>query len=479
MIRGTIYITCSRAALILSGFVLNVILGRWLGPEQFGVFGIINSIGTTIELILLSSLAKGVSKFIAENERSIRSIINGGLLIQAISGLFIFGVLFFGADLIASLLNDQEMAIYFRMLSLFIPIAGLAFVYESALNGIRYFGNQAVITIIFHITRLIGAIFFVYIGLSLKGAILGLIVADIVRLFIGRYFCKGLRAKGNYNMKSLVKFGFQTAMLSFTTILLVNIDIVAVKVLLKDGAFTGFYNATLTISRMPSFMVGALGVTLFPLIVKSISENNEELTKRYISQSVKYLLLFIIPMTFLISATSEGLISILYGEVYSASARSLSILIFGWAFLTLNMMFNMIILAGDKPYIAVIMGLFLIPFSIVLNLTLIPIMGIDGAAWAATVTNIVGCALAGGYVYIRFNAFVNFASAVRILLASIITYLIAIFYPAEGFMLFANYIFLSIVFFVLLVILGEITIDDIMNLKGSVFKTLKKEKVAV
>jgi len=121
----------------------------------------------------------------------------------------------------------------------------------------------------------------------------------------------------------------------------------------------------------------------------------------------------------------------------------------------------------------------LIPFSIVLNLTLIPIMGIDGAAWAATVTNIVGCALAGGYVYIRFNAFVNFASAVRILLASIITYLIAIFYPAEGFMLFANYIFLSIVFFVLLVILGEITIDDIMNLKGSVFKTLKKEKVAV
>src|SRR3989304_336065 len=224
MIRGTIYITCSRAALILSGFVLNVIVGRWLGPEQFGVFGIINSIGTTIELILLSSLAKGVSKFIAENERSIRSIINGGLLIQAISGLFIFGVLFFGADLIASLLNDQEMAIYFRMLSLFIPIAGLAFVYESALNGIRYFGNQAVITIIFHITRLIGAIFFVYIGL-------------------------------------------------------------AVKVLLKDGAFTGFYNATLTISRMPSFMVGALGVTLFPLIVKSISENNEELTKRYISQS--------------------------------------------------------------------------------------------------------------------------------------------------------------------------------------------------
>src|SRR3990172_9893642 len=190
MIRGTIYITCSRAALILSGFVLNVILGRWLGPEQFGVFGIINSIGTTIELILLSSLAKGVSKFIAENERSIRSIINGGLLIQAISGLFIFGVLFFGADLIASLLNDQEMAIYFRMLSLFIPIAGLAFVYESALNGIRYFGNQAVITIIFHITRLIGAIFFVYIGLSLKGAILGLIVADIVRLFIGRCFCK-------------------------------------------------------------------------------------------------------------------------------------------------------------------------------------------------------------------------------------------------------------------------------------------------
>jgi Na+-driven multidrug efflux pump len=125
------------------------------------------------------------------------------------------------------------------------------------------------------------------------------------------------------------------------------------------------------------------------------------------------------------------------------------------------------------------MGLFLIPFSIFLNLTLIPIMGIDGAAWAATVTNIVGGALAGGYIYIRFNALVNFASVARILLSSIIIYLIAVFYPAKGFMLFANYMILSVVFFFLLILFKEITREDISAVKDKIFRIMQREKVTV
>ncbi len=479
MLKGTIYLTGARAVFIITGFLLHVSLGRWLGPEQFGVFGVINSIVTVIELIFLTSIAKGVSRFIAEKEHSIRSIINSALAIQSLSGLAIFGILFFGADLIASLLYDQEMSTYFRMLSVLIPLAGLAFVYESTLNGIREFGRQAVVMVIFHISRLIGALSFVYMGLAVKGAVLGLIVADVIRFIVGRQFCTRLRSKGNYDRKRLIKFSLNMAVFSFAGIVLMNIDLIAVKIILKEDSMTGFYNAALTLSKMLSFMVGGLSVTLFPSIVKSIADNNKELTERYVNQSLKYLLLIIIPLTFLISATSEGLISFVYGKVYSVGAQPLSILIFGWAFLTIAMMFNTIILASNKPYVAAIIALLLIPANIFLNLMFIQRMGINGAAIATTIVYSINCIISGTYVLLRFKTLTNPVSVARILLSSIIIYLIAVFYPAEGFMLFANYIALSIVFFVLLIILGEITLEDIMNLKGSILKKLQKEKIAV
>ena len=476
MFKGTIYLTGSRIVFIITGFLLNAMLGRWLGPEQFGIFGIINAVLTVFEVTIAASIARGVSKFVAENEASPRTVINGAFIIQAVSGIFIFAAVFFGADLIADLLQDHGLSGYFRMLAFLIPVTGLAIVYESSLNGIRAFGRQAVLILVFHISRLVWVLSFVVMGLAVKGAILGLIVAEITRLFVGRYFCRELGGKGSIGPMKLLEFGVQMGALSFTYVILMNIDLMAVKVILKESSLTGFYNAALTISKMPSFLMGALSATLFPSIVRSISENDRVLTEKYINQTMKYLLMIIMPLTFLISATTEGLIFFVYGSDYVPSAQPLSILIFGWAFLAISTVFNTIILATDKPYVAALIGLLLIPVSILLNLVLIQRMGINGAAWAATVTNVVGCALAGGYVYLCFNTLVKFASVARILLSSIVIYFLAILYPVSGALLLGKYFFLFPVFFILLFVFGEITIDDIINLKSSVFKILKKEK---
>lgn len=479
MFKGTIYLTGSRIVFVITGFLLNAMLGRWLGPEQFGVFGIINAMLTVLEVTLLASIARGVSKFVAENEGSPRTVINGAFIIQAVSGIFIFAIVFFGADLIAGLLQDHGLSGYFRMLAFLIPVTGLAIVYESSLNGIRAFGRQAVLILVFHISRLVWVLSFVVMGLAVKGVILGLIVAELVRLFVGRYFCRGLGGKGSIGPMELLKFGVQMGALSFTCIVLMNIDLMAVKVILKESSLTGFYNAALTISKMPSFLMGALSVTLFPSIVKSISENDRVLTEKYINQTMKYLLMSIMPLTFLISTTSEGLIFFVYGSDYLPSSQPLSILIFGWAFLTISMVFNTIILATDKPYVAALIGLLLIPVSILLNLVLIQRMGINGAAIATTLIYFINCAIAGGYVLFSFGTLINPFSLVRILLASVVIYLLAIMYPLTGIMLFPGYISLLLIFFALLIVLGEITIDDIMNLKGGVLKIFNKEKIAV
>ncbi len=479
MFRGTFYMTIAKLVLVLTGFLLHTILGRWLGPEQFGIFGIINSFIVMLEFILLASIARGVSKFIAEDEDKARTIINAGFKIQSVIGIAIFCIFFFGADLIANLLNDPELSVYFKMFSFLIPIAGFAVIYEFALNGVKAFGRQAIIMIIFHISRLIATLFFVYIGLSVKGAIMGLILSDIIRLLAGRYFCKDFRSEGDFPLKQLITFSLHIGIYSVAGTLLFNIDLIAVKVLLKENLFAGLYTSAQAIARMPWFIAGAISMALFPLVSRSISEGDDELTKKYLNQTLRYVLAICIPFSFLINATSQSLLPMLFGQVYADAATPLNILIFGMSFMTINTILNTVILASERPFVAVAIGMVLVLIDIILNIFLVPKMGINGAAWAATITGIAGCVLSGGYLFYRFNIRVNLASAARILLSSIIVYFIATLYLTEGFMLFANYIALSIVFFVLLIILGEFTIGDIMNLKGSILKKLQKEKIAV
>ncbi len=479
MFRGAFYMTIAKLVLVLTGFLLHTILGRWLGPEQFGIFGVINSFIVILEFILLASIARGVSKFIAEDEDKARTIINAGFKIQSVIGIAIFCIFFFGADLIANLLNDPILSVYFRMLSFLIPIAGFAVIYEFALNGVKAFGRQATILIIFHISRLIATLFFVYIELSVKGALMGIILSDIIRLLAGRYFCRDFRSKGDFPFKRLLTFSLHIGIYSIAGTLLFNIDLIAVKVLLKENLFAGLYTSALSIARMPWFIAGAVSMALFPLASKSISDGNDDLTKKYLSQTLRYVLAICIPFSFLINATSQSLVPMLFGQGYADAAAPLNILIIGMSFMTINTILNTVILAGERPFIAVAIGMSLVLIDIILNIFLVPEMGITGAAWATTITGITGCVLSGGYLFHRFGFRVNLGSAARILLSSVIIYFIATFYLAEGFMLFANYIALSIVFFVLLIILGEITLEDIMNLKGSILKKLQKEKIAV
>ena len=87
---------------------------------------------------------------------------------------------------------------------------------------------------------------------------------------------------------------------------LMNIDLLFVKAMVIDNAKTGFYTSATTLARTPYFIFIALSATLLPSISKSIANNDFKLTNKYINQSLRYLLLLLIPGTLLVSATSKN-----------------------------------------------------------------------------------------------------------------------------------------------------------------------------
>ena len=94
MKKGLLYLMVSRIVWIASGFAIHVGLGRLLGPEQYGIFGVIISLISVTYLVLGNGIRQAVTKYIASDLRLAGVIKTTGLKIQTILCLMFGGAFF-------------------------------------------------------------------------------------------------------------------------------------------------------------------------------------------------------------------------------------------------------------------------------------------------------------------------------------------------------------------------------------------------
>ena len=479
--KGTIYLMSAQLIFLIGGYAIHFGLGRYMGPELYGTFGVIISLLTICRVLVESGTGQAVSKYTAERNKLADKIKNQAIKIQIVFAFIIFLFLFTLAPLIANLLKDSTLTPYIRFIAFFIPVSSLYAVYLGLLNGIRAFGKQAKISIIYEAIKVLAVFTLVFLGFKVWGAITGYLMASIVSLIMAYHYWiskdrEDIGVRSNFEMSKIIKFAAPVILFSLAFNLVMSLDLFFVKAILREKAQVGFYTSAAALSKAPYFIFLALSGTLFPSIAKSTSnKGSEELTKRYINQSLRYTLIFLVPCTFIISATSRDLISLVYTGKYLTAAYPLSILIFGLTFLCLFIILTTVITASGKPRISLGIVLVLLVVNIILNRTLVSIYGLIGAAIATTITGILGLLISGIYVYHRFHSLTSLLSLFRILVASSIIYVIARSFSLSGIALIGYYIGLLSIYFALLFIFREIKKEDIQVAKG-IFSGLRKSK---
>ena len=460
MARGTFYQFISGIVFVASGYVIHIGLGRFLGPELYGIFGIVLSLLSINYLFLLSGVRDSVSKFTAENPLSVHSILIQGLRVQGVFSI-VLALFYFGlSSVIADLLNDSSLAPYFRISALAIPLTALYTAYLGSLNGIRSFGKEAAIKIIYSLAKVILIFAFVFLGFQISGAIFGYIVAALVALLVAKYTCRFENFSSPFDRKKIISFAVPIIIFSGVSTLLTNLDLLFVKAILQDNSQAGFYTAASTLTKTPLPIFYAFSLTVFPSVSKSTSLGDLPLTQAYIRSSLKYLTMLIIPIAFLVSATSKNLINLFYSEQFTAAGIPLSILIFGMSFFSIFTLLITVINASGRPITSMIFGLVMIPISVVLNLILIPAYQLLGAALATSISVLFGVLIAGTYVYMKFKTFMYGGSIMKIVLASGIIFFISLLYQPSGLALLVQYIILFGFYFLLLYFLKELSPED-------------------
>jgi len=458
---GTIYFILVQVVFLASGYIIHAGLGRTLGPELYGTFGVVIALVTVFNLILISGMPQAASRYIAVDNRNARAVkkASNRIMLYFSAGLFV--LYFLLADVIASLLLDPGLALYIRVSALIIPVYAFYSLYTGFLNGLREYGKQAKAMFSYNVAKVAGVFALILLGFSVAGAIAGFILAPLIGLFVASHYFRPDRNESVFDQKELLGFAIPVIIFSVAFTVLMSLDLFFVKRMIA-GDEVGYYAAASNLSRLPYYTLTAVGAALFPAVAAC---GSREQIGKYLMGSMRYVLILLFLIVALVSSTSGGLITLFYSSKYIPAALPLTVLVFGMGFLTLFSIFTTVITASGMARTAMIISIAMIPLAFAAGAVLVPAYSLLGAAAATTAVSFLGFAVALFYVHRIAGRVAEPVSVLKVGLASVVVFVLISQVHVQPLLLPVLYAAMSVLYFGILVAVKEIGMEDIRRLK--------------
>ncbi len=408
--HGTIYLIAAQISFVLSGYATHIGLGRFLGPADYGVYAVVISLMTMVNLILSTGIPQAVSKYVAHGDGNELHVKRTAQKMQLTFSLILFIIYYSFAGQLATLLNDPGMAPYLRLSSFIVPAYALHALFVGYFNGLKEYGKQSLMIILYSVFKVVFILGFALTSYALYGAITGFIISSVAVLIMGFYFVhsadKRLPASDNghsmISAKTILDFATPIVFYSVATNLIMSFDLFFVKAYLTDMD-AGIYSAVSTISKVPFYVIAGIYGALFPAISSMSVHNDRSQMTLQIIKSVKYSMLILVPSTLFVVLFSRQVLSFLFSAQYSAGSTALGVLTIGMGFFGLFSLFTTVINGSGQPRVSMIMSLLVLVLDVLLNRSFIPLYGIAGAAMATCISCLLGLVVSFLYVYRKYN----------------------------------------------------------------------------
>ncbi len=304
----------------LGNYVFNLMLGRQLGPSMFADLSLI----VTFMLVLTfatTTITTTTARFAATYSSSddmhqlaaLRSWLQRWVLLI---GILLLLSLVLGAAPLATLFH-MHSSLPFIILGVGMPIFFLLAVDRGILQGCARFGqlswsNQAEMWM-----RLLGALFFVALGLSVIGATWALTlsfgVAWLVALSARKGLPKAVTPLSAIERSKITRYFGPVVIGLIGQIIINNSDVLIVKSYYAANP-AGLYAALALIGRMVFFATWSIVMVMFPLAAKKHQQGESSRSLLWLSVAV-----IAIISTLIIVATAlfpEPVVNILFGHAY-------------------------------------------------------------------------------------------------------------------------------------------------------------------
>jgi len=376
------------------GFVITIVLGRYLGAGDLGLYRMASTIYGIAMLVAAIGIPAAMIKYVAEfkdDRTKFNQIVSSGVITSLFLGIGFIALFYFSSGLFADIFNMPGLSGLLKILSPVFPFALVGGALLGLLNGLREMKKYAAATIIQSVLMVIITVVLIYFGFGVAGAVIGVVLSSVgfclFLIWTTRKYFEITFSGYAPTTKKMLLFGIHIFGAQAMNIINYQADIILIGYFLT-AMDVGYYAVAVGLSKFFWIVPQSIQTITYPATSEYWAKNNHSALQTMIDKSMKYSACVLLPIGLAVGFFAKDIITTIFGEGFIYSVLPLQILIIG----------TIISGAGERAVGGTLAGIGrsdLNPkiasssatINIILNIILIPYFGIVGAA-IATATSL-------------------------------------------------------------------------------------------
>jgi len=364
-------------ALTVIGYLSTMYFAHVLGPAILGSYFLFLAFYGVFDLIGDGGFGGAAVKRISEG-REQDQYFSAFVLLRLFLLVFSVGFLFLIYPYIGDITSPE--LVWWLILALIIgTVASFA---SNGIYGTGKAGISQISSFLNTVIKIVVQVIATFLGYAVAGLAGGFIVGMVAGLLINlRFLTLHLTRFTREHLKSLFSFSFWIFLASSGSMVFAYADTILIGYFMSS-ADVGIYRVAFQLTGAAAFTTASLHYVLYPRISNWHATGDVPKAESALSRAFTYSLLLAIPVVAGGLLLGDQLLYYLYGAAFETGTTALFILLLVQVANIFMFLQTMCLNAFDQPKKSFIATVIAASLNIVLNVALIPILGITGAAIA-------------------------------------------------------------------------------------------------
>jgi O-antigen/teichoic acid export membrane protein len=419
----------SGGGIVIFGLGIELVLGmggrivaaRFLNPSGYGYVSFGMTLLTSASLLSLIGLHTGVARYIPRHDdpiERIRTMLSGVGLSLGLSIIFTV-LIFFNAAKIDSTFLEGTTPNVVKIFASTIPFFVLVRLSVGIIQGYEKSLPKVVINSISQPTiKFLSIVIGVYLGLSKTGLSFGYSLSFIISSIIGLYFIfifvgneMSLATPNSYydyfkatNAKNLLFFSFPLFLTGFSSLIYDNLDMLLLGYFIGSESI-GIYDVVYATSRLMLITLTGFSFLALPMFSRLLEKNQYHIVDDLYNSISKWIMILLTPIVVVFILYPSTLLAFFYGSAYTKGTTAFVIFAIAFFIRGVSGPNKQLLIAQGRTKLILYTNIGAAGVNIVLNLLLIPSLGVFGAALATAASFTLLTVFYNIYIYI--NDFAN------------------------------------------------------------------------
>ncbi len=462
MVKGTGIVLIGNVSNKVLGFVFFILIIKYTTQEEFGLFSLGIAIINIIATLSALGFGRGIPRYISyqlgkrEYSKAWGSIVSS-FRICFFTSLFFAFLLFLLSDIISQFLNKPGLSNTIKILAITIPFLTINNLLCSQLRATQNVVGRTVFAYLLRpVTAMVLVLLVIFYRLPFQWILYAYILSYAIIFFPLFFYTKKKIpkaipiAKCSAVTKELISFSLPLLGAGILVQILSRIDTLVLGYF-ESAQSIGLYNSALRIAILIPFILNAVNFLYLPVASKLFAQDKmEKITSMY-SLLTKWTFILTLPIFLHILFAPDLVLSSLFGPTYTTAVLPLQILTLAYFVHVLFGMNIMTCIAIGKTKILLLSQATALLTNLGMDILLIPLYGIAGAAIASCFSFILYDVLITVFVYRKSKIHPFSKSYLRMILFVIGVSILFSFLPITDYI---NHHILLILLFVAISLIG-------------------------